>query len=62
MKTDVILALETLLDFCNDRWVAADTARPGPFPNADMLTGKKIAYNEVIQFVRTQLADRSAER
>ena len=61
MKPDVIHLLETLMDYCNDRWLEADKAPAGAFPTADMLTGKKMAYNDLLQFVRKQLAERSGQ-
>jgi hypothetical protein len=57
MKTDVILAVERLMDYCNDRWVEADRPSATAFPTVDMLTGKKMAYNDVMQFARTLLSD-----
>jgi hypothetical protein len=61
MKTDVTRALEEVLDFCNDRWLEADRPPQSGFPTADMLTGKKMAFNDVIQHVRTKLADCSGQ-
>ena len=57
MTTDAILVLNTLMDYCNDRWVEADRLPDGTFPTADMLTGKKMAYNDVLQFARRLQAD-----
>lgn len=57
MKTDAILALEKVLDYCHNRWSEADKTTPSAFPNADTLTGQKMAYNDVLQFTRRQLAD-----
>lgn len=41
--------------------VEANEAKPSAFPTPDMLTGKKMAYNDVLQFARKQLADRSGQ-
>lgn len=50
--------LQVIIDFCNGKFVEADQASPSGFPTADMLTGKKMAYNEVFQFVRKLMAER----
>jgi hypothetical protein len=59
MKTDVILTLETLMDYCNAKWIEAAEESPSGFPTADMLTGKKMAYNEILQFARRLLAEQA---
>jgi len=54
MENDATRILREVIDYCNDRWVEADGAEPvpGAFPTADMLTGKKMAYNECAPHVR----------
>jgi hypothetical protein len=59
MTTDVILVLQNLMDYCNDRWAEADRPTNATFPTPDMLTGKKMAYNDVLQFARRLLGELS---
>jgi hypothetical protein len=46
-------AIEQIIAFCNNKWLEADRASPSGFPTADMLTGKKMAYNDVLQYARS---------
>jgi hypothetical protein len=46
-------AMEQIIAFCNDKWIEADRASPSRFPTADMLAGKKVAYNDVLQYARS---------
>lgn len=62
MGTNATASLKAILDFCNDRWTESDQRPPSGFPNADMLTGKKMAYNDVIQFVRREMIELGCER
>ena len=59
MENDGTSILREVIEHCNDRWVEADGAEPvpGAFPTAEMLTGEKMAYNNVIQFARRRLAE-----
>ena len=52
--------IEDIIAYCNDRWIEADRASPSRFPTAEMLTGKKVAYNDVLQYARTILEEMTA--
>jgi hypothetical protein len=55
MNPDAILTLEKILDFCHAKWPEANESPASDFPTPDMLTGQKMAYNDVVQYVRTML-------
>ncbi len=55
MSPDAILLLEKILDFCHEQWAAADEPPPSDWPTPDMRIGQKMAFNEVLQFVRALL-------
>jgi hypothetical protein len=50
-------ALNEIIDFCSEKWGEADHQPASPFQTRDMLTGKKMAYNEVLQFARKLLSE-----
>jgi hypothetical protein len=60
MTRDIRHAMEQIIAFCNDKWIEADRASPSRFPTADTLTGKKMAYNDVLQYARTVLEEMTA--
>ena len=55
MSPDAILSLEKIIGFCHEKWAEADKPPASGFPTPDMLTGKKMAFNEVLQHARTLL-------
>jgi len=55
MTPEAILTLQKIMDYCHDKWGGADQAPASDFPTPDMLTGKKMAYNDVLQFARKLL-------
>jgi hypothetical protein len=57
MTPEEILTLQKIQDFCHARWQKAADEPASRFPTTDMLTGQKMAFNEVLQFIRTLLAD-----
>jgi hypothetical protein len=57
MTPEEILTLQKIQDFCHAGWQKAADEPASRFPTADMLTGKKMAFNEVLQFARSLLAD-----
>jgi hypothetical protein len=57
MTPEEILTLQRIQTFCHEGWKKAADEPAFAFPTADMLTGKKMAFNEVLQFTRTLLAD-----
>lgn len=58
MTDDARDILKTIIDFCSDKWGEADKQLPTSFPTQDMLIGKKMAFNELLQFARKLLAER----
>jgi hypothetical protein len=54
---DAILTLQQIMDFCHDRWAEADKAPASDWPTPDMQTGKKMAFNEVLQYARRLLSE-----
>jgi len=52
-----ILLLEKIIDYCHARWEETDRAPASDFPTPDMLTGKKMAYNDLLQFARKLLGE-----
>jgi hypothetical protein len=59
--TDETHKLQKIIDYCNAKWVEADRPPDAAFPTPDVLTGKKMAYNDVLQFARRLLADVAEE-
>jgi hypothetical protein len=55
--TDDAQKIQKIIDYCNGKWIEAAEEPASAFPTKDMLTGKKMAYNEVLQFARRLLAD-----
>jgi len=45
-----------VIEFCSDKWVEAARAADLPF---DLKTGKKMAFNEVLQYARKLLSEAS---
>jgi hypothetical protein len=58
MTPDAILTLEKIMDFCHARWEEANQSPASDFPTPDMLTGKKTAFNDVVQYARKLLSER----
>jgi hypothetical protein len=56
---DAILTLERIMDYCHQKWEEANQPPVSSFPTADMLTGKKMAYNDVLQHARKLLDEGS---
>ena len=44
-----------IIGFCFDKWAEADLAPESDCPTPNMLTGKKMAYNDVLQHARKLL-------
>jgi hypothetical protein len=59
MTPDAILTLEKVMDYCHEKWQEADRPPASSFPTPDMLTGKKMAYNDVVQFARKLLDEKA---
>jgi hypothetical protein len=57
MTPEEIVALQRITDFCHDKWQEANKAPASDWPTPDMLTGKKMAYNDVLQFNRQLPSD-----
>jgi hypothetical protein len=58
MTPESILAVEKIMDYCHAKWQEADESPASQWRTPDMQTGKKMAYNDVLQFVRTLLAEK----
>ena len=52
MTPDAILILQNIIDYCHDKWVEADRATD---ETPDLKTGRKMAYNHVLQHTRELL-------
>ena len=50
--TDEEHKIQKIIDYCNDKWVEANQPWASTWPTPDMQTGKKMAYNDVLQFAR----------
>ena len=59
MSPDAILTIEKILDFCHQKWAEADQPPASDFPTSDMLTGKKMAYNDVRRFARKLVGEKA---
>jgi hypothetical protein len=57
MSPDATLTLEKIMNFCHEKWAEADKSPAADFPTPDMLTGKKMAFNEVLQYARKLLGN-----
>jgi hypothetical protein len=58
MNPDAIPTLEKIIDFCHQKWAEADKHPVSDWPTPDMQTGKKMAFNEVLQFARKMLDEK----
>jgi hypothetical protein len=56
MTHEEFVILQKITDYCHDRWQEANRAPASDWPPPDMQTGKKMAYNDVVQFVRQLLS------
>lgn len=54
--------LKHIIDYCDKKWVEADAARDAPFQSQDTQIGKKIAYNDVLQYARKLIGDEHEAR
>ena len=50
--TDDKHKIQKIIDYCNDKWVEANQPQASTWPTPDMQTGRKMAYNDVLQFAR----------
>ena len=57
--TDRRQTLNEIIDFCSEKWGEAEQQPASAFPTQDMLTGKKMAFNEVLQYARKLLSEAS---
>jgi len=57
--TDRRQTLNEIIDFCSQKWGEAAEQPASSFPTQDMLTGKKMAFNEVLQHARKLLSEAS---
>jgi hypothetical protein len=54
MTDDAGVTLKRIIDFCFDKWSEADR---NPGLTADVKTGRKTAYNDVLQHARKLLTE-----
>jgi len=57
MTSDVKRTLNQIIDFCSNKWGEANQPPTSSWPTPDMQTGKKMAYNDVLQFARMLLSE-----
>jgi hypothetical protein len=57
--TDRRQTLNQIIDFCSEKWGEANQPPKSDWPTPDMRTGQKMAFNEVIQYVRKLLSEAS---
>lgn len=58
MTPESILTLQKIMDYCHDKWEDVNQQAPAsPWPTADVLTGQKMAYNDVLQYARKLISD-----
>jgi hypothetical protein len=50
--------LKHIIRYCDKRWTEADAAPEGPFQSPDTQIGKKMAYNDVLQYARKLIGER----
>jgi hypothetical protein len=62
MSTDITLTLQKIMDYCHEKWGEANQAPSAAWPTPDMLTGKKMAYNDVLQFARKLLGENASAK
>ena len=47
--------IESIVTYCNAKWVEANEASSQAWPTPEMQTGRKMAYNDVLQYARELL-------
>ena len=55
MTQDARQKLQQVIDYCNDKWQEVDRASASDWPTPDVQTGRKMAYNDVLQHARKLL-------
>jgi hypothetical protein len=58
MTPDAVLVLQNLMDYCHAKWEEANQAPPSDWLTPDVQTGRKMAYNDVLQHARTLLTEK----
>jgi hypothetical protein len=57
MAPDAVLTLQKIIDYCHEKWEEANQAPASDWPTPEMQTGRKMAYNDVLQHARKLLAE-----
>jgi hypothetical protein len=58
MTNDVRLTLQKVIAYCDEKWVKArDEQAAAPAQDIDLQTGKKMAYNDLLQYARKLLSE-----
>jgi hypothetical protein len=55
MTSDAVLALQRIMDYCHEKWEEADKPVASGWPTPELQTGKRMAYNDVLQYARKLL-------
>ena len=55
MTKDATAMIESIVTYCNAKWVEANEASSQAWPTPEMQTGRKMAYNDVLQYARALL-------
>jgi hypothetical protein len=58
MTPDAVLTLQKIIDYCLAKWEEANHAPASDWPTPDVQTGRKMAYNDVLQHARTLLTEK----
>jgi hypothetical protein len=56
--TDDAQTLTKIMEYCHARWKQIAAQPASSLPTRDMLTGQKMAYNDVRQFARRLMEER----
>ncbi len=57
--TDDKQTIQKIIDYCSDKWVEADQPRGSTWPTPEIRIGRKMAYNDVLQFARKLISETS---
>ena len=57
--TDDKQKIQKIIDYCTDKWVEADQPQGSTWPTPEIQIGRKMAYNDVLQFARKLFSETS---
>ncbi len=58
MTKDARQAFQKIIDYCNERWIEAEDAPATSYDAPGTKSGRKMAYNDVLQYARRLRADK----